>query len=122
MWITRCAARASSSSCVTTTIVVPSALSRLEERDHLGAGARVELAGGLVGEQQLRLVRQRARDRDALLLAAGELRRPVAARAVRAPRRRAAARARVAPRSAAVSPASAIGSSTFSRAVSAGMR
>ena len=50
----------------------------LEQRDHLGAGARVELAGGLVGEEQRRPVGERARDGDALLLAAGQLRRAVA--------------------------------------------
>ncbi|RYI19316.1 MAG: cupin domain-containing protein [Acetobacteraceae bacterium] len=38
---------------------------------------RVEVAGGLVGEQQARAVGDRARDGDALLLAAGEFRRPV---------------------------------------------
>src|SRR5262249_34569938 len=40
--------------------------------DDLAVG-RVERAGRLVGEQQLRLLRQRPRDRDALLLAAGHL-------------------------------------------------
>ena len=38
---------------------------------------RVEVAGRLVGEQQRRAVDQRPGDRDALLLAAGELRRVV---------------------------------------------
>jgi hypothetical protein len=41
-------------------------------------GRPVDLAGRLVGEQDLRLVRQRAGDRDALLLPAGELRRLLA--------------------------------------------
>ena len=36
-------------------------------------GARVEIAGRLVGQQEAGIVDQRARDRDALLLAAGEL-------------------------------------------------
>ena len=40
--------------------------------------SRVEIAGRLVGEQQARRVDQRARDGDALLLAAGELARRVA--------------------------------------------
>ena len=40
--------------------------------DLLG-GLGVELPGGLVGEQQLGSARQRPRDRDALLLAAGQL-------------------------------------------------
>ncbi len=39
----------------------------------LGRGLRVEIAGRLVGEQDRGLVDQRARDRDALLLAAREL-------------------------------------------------
>src|SRR5918996_3800142 len=41
---------------------------------HLGAVPRVEVAGGLVGQKHERLARHRARHRDALLLAAGELR------------------------------------------------
>src|SRR6266508_57627 len=44
---------------------------------HLVAGARVQVAGGLVGEQHRRLGDQRAGDRHPLLLAAGELRGPV---------------------------------------------
>src|SRR5258708_28626349 len=40
-------------------------------------GVLVEVAGGLVGEDQGRLVGERARHADALLLAAGELRRPM---------------------------------------------
>ena len=46
-------------------------------REHLAAGLRVEVAGRLVGEQHRRLADQRAGDGDALLLAAGELRRTV---------------------------------------------
>ena len=38
---------------------------------------RVELAGRFVGDEEARLVAERARDRDALLLAAGQLGRPV---------------------------------------------
>ncbi len=45
--------------------------------DDLGAGVRVEVAGRLVGEQQLGLVDERARDRDALLLASRKLTRHV---------------------------------------------
>ena len=41
--------------------------------DHAGV-AVVEIAGGLVGEQERRTVEHRAAERDALLLAAGELR------------------------------------------------
>ncbi len=48
-----------------------------EEGEDLGAGAGVEIAGGLVGEDDVGLARQRAGAGDALLLAAGELARPV---------------------------------------------
>ena len=49
-----------------------------EQVDHVGARLRVEVAGRLVGEDHPRLDDERARDRDALLLAAGELARQVA--------------------------------------------
>ena len=45
--------------------------------EDLGARLRVEVPGRLVGEDDLGLRRERARDRDALLLTAGELGRPV---------------------------------------------
>ena len=45
----------------------------LEQAHHLDAGPRVEVAGGLVGEQDRRVVDQRARNRHALLLAARQL-------------------------------------------------
>ena len=48
-----------------------------QERKHLGRARRVEVAGRLVGEEQGRLVHQRPREGDALLLAAGELHRPM---------------------------------------------
>src|SRR5690606_18190477 len=44
----------------------------LEQGEDLLAGLRIERTGGLVGEQDRRAVDQRARDRDALLLAAGQ--------------------------------------------------
>ena len=50
-----------------------------QQLDDLLAGLAVEVAGRLVGEQERRIVGQRAGDRDALLLAAGELRRIVMA-------------------------------------------
>src|SRR5258708_6782326 len=67
--------RAKPISCVTTTIVMPSAASpRITSTSALDP----ELVGEVLDEQhQLRLHRQRARDRDALLLPAGELRRVV---------------------------------------------
>src|SRR5581483_11881576 len=50
-------------------------------RVHLVGGGGVQLAGRLVGEEHLRSMRERSAERDALLLAAGELRRvPVALR------------------------------------------
>ena len=50
---------------------------RLEQFEHFAAGARVEVAGRLVGEEQRRAVDEAASDGHALLLAAGQLRRVV---------------------------------------------
>jgi hypothetical protein len=44
-----------------------------EQRQHRSAVVMVEVAGGLVGEHELRVVDERASDREPLLLAAGEL-------------------------------------------------
>ena len=53
-------------------------LDELHQRlEHVVGGVRIEVAGRLVGEQHARRVGDRARDRDALLLAAGQFRRPV---------------------------------------------
>src|SRR5690606_21447894 len=49
----------------------------LEHRHDLGAGDAVEVAGGLVGQDDIRVVDQRSGDRHALLLPAGELVGPV---------------------------------------------
>ena len=49
----------------------------LEQLHHAARHQRVEVAGRLVGQQQARLAGQRARDRHALLLAAGQLGRVV---------------------------------------------
>ena len=57
-----------------------------QQGEHVAPGARVEVAGRLVGEDDGRARDQRARHGDALLLAAGELRRAVPA-AVREPDR-----------------------------------
>ena len=46
-----------------------------QQVDDLSTGRAVEIAGRFVGEQQRRIVGERASDRDALLLAARELRR-----------------------------------------------
>ena len=48
-----------------------------QQAQQLGAGVRVEVAGRLVGEDDLRPADQRPRHRDPLLLAAGQLARPV---------------------------------------------
>src|SRR5438132_13562163 len=45
----------------------------LKDAHHLDAGLAIEVARRLVGEQQRRPIYERARNRDALLLAAGEL-------------------------------------------------
>ena len=74
---TRAAYAAMSGSCVTSTTVMPVAPELLEQRHHLDAGARVEVAGRLVGEDHLGLADEGARDRDALLLSARELARMV---------------------------------------------
>ena len=47
----------------------------LEDGHDLLAGARIEVAGRLIAQDNYRIVDQRARDRYALLLAAGELAR-----------------------------------------------
>src|SRR5918995_1636938 len=49
-----------------------------QERQHLSTGGAVEIAGGLVREDDRRLAGERPRAGNALLLAAGQLARPVA--------------------------------------------
>ena len=56
-------------------IVIPCSFSSLKNSHDLDARPAVEIAGRLVGEQHFRIVDQRARDRDALLLSAGKLAR-----------------------------------------------
>src|SRR5258705_8961696 len=46
---------------------------RPKERQHLPSVVRVEVTGRLIGEEQLRIPYQRARDGDALQLSPGEL-------------------------------------------------
>ena len=76
--ITRSATRAISRLWVTTSTVMPARGLLLEHAEDLDAGAEVELTGRLVGEQDRVPGRERAGDRDALLLAARELVREVA--------------------------------------------
>ena len=76
---TRSAQAAADGSWVTITSVrPPSSMVRRSSAEHGAAGARVERAGRLVGEEHVGLADERAGDRHALLLAAGELRRAVA--------------------------------------------
>ncbi len=65
--------RANPISCVTTTMVMPAVGQAPHDVEHLADQLGVERRGRLVEEHQLRLHRQRPRDRDPLLLAAGEL-------------------------------------------------
>ena len=65
---------AMSISCVISSTVMPRSLVQaLKDAHHFDAGPRVEVPGRLVRQQNRRVVDQRARDRDALLLTAGEL-------------------------------------------------
>ena len=67
-----------SASCVATTSAKPSSRWSASIRSSTRlAGVRVEVPGRLVAQQQLGLLRERAGDRDALRLAAGQLRRQV---------------------------------------------
>jgi hypothetical protein len=54
---------------------LPAIPSIAEETEHVASRRRVEIPGRLVGENDIRPVRQRARQRDPLLLPAGQLRR-----------------------------------------------
>ena len=65
---------ASAESCVTSTSVEPrSGVAREQKIDDLLAGVLVEVSGRLVGHDDRRIGRQRARHRHALLFAAGQL-------------------------------------------------
>ncbi len=77
-WRTREAARETRSSCVTTRTVSPARGELGELPDDRLAGDRVEVAGGLVGEQHARPREEGARDGDPLALAAGQPRRGLA--------------------------------------------
>ena len=58
-------------------IVRPSSVQAFQQVEDFVGRRRVEVAGRLVGQDELGVVHQAAGDRHALLLAAGELRRPV---------------------------------------------
>ena len=72
-------AAATSGSWVIRTTVRPSSFRRAKIRKHVLGGVRVQVAGRLVGEDQRGVGHDRPRDRDTLLLAAGQLRRLVVA-------------------------------------------
>ena len=117
---TRSQRLASARSCVTSTRVLPRAAIEFEQQigDALPGGG-VQIAGGLIREQHGRMRHEGARDRDALLLAAGQLLRIVRHRAASVP----LARARSPPTCrASRRPPSSSGSMTFSMAVSDGIR
>ena len=107
-------------SCVTSTSVTLRRAPHLQQQiEDVAAVGAVEVAGGLVGEDERRIVGQRARDGHALLLAARQLRRIVMAAVVRGRLRRAAPGR--GPR-ASLRPAISIGTRMFSSAVSDGTR
>ena len=91
----------------------------VEQFEDLDAGAEVELAGGLVREQDRVAGGEGPRDRDPLLLAAGELVREMLERDRRARPARASRRATS---RACSRPLTSAPNSTFSSAVSAGNR
>ena len=85
--------------------------------DDSAARFRIEIAGRLIGKKNLRPIDESAGERDALLFAAGKLRR-VMIDAFASPTRR----SKSSPSARAVrSPRSSIGTVTFSSAVSVGM-
>ena len=92
VWLAR---PASAGSCVTSTSErARSRLTRISRSMTCAAGRAVEVAGRFVGEHDGRIVGERARNRDPLLLAPGQLRRVmVAAQGQARPRRGAPARA-----------------------------
>ena len=73
----RWARSAACGSCVTMMIVLFSARAARQQVEDFVGGLRVEVAGRLVGDDQRRVGDDRPGDADALLLAAGELPRPV---------------------------------------------
>ena len=119
---TRSHAAASLGLCVAMTDVRPLLAVHLPQQivQRFG-GVLVEIAGRLVGEQQRRAHDQRARDRDALLLAARQHARPVL-EALAPARLAPGAASRAARHSACGRRAMRIGISAFSTAVNSGSR
>ena len=98
---------------------LPAPLQAEQQIDHLLAGLAVEVAGRLVGQDDLRARAERAGDGHALLLAARELRREMIGAMRRGRPRPAGARATS---KASALPANSSGSATFSSAVMVGTR
>ena len=110
---------ASSASCVTSTMRRAAASWIVRSRSMMWRPfARIEVAGRLVGEHDRRIVGERARERDALLFAARQLRRIV----MRAAGQADLLEQRSARGRASATPAISIGTATFSYAVSDGIR
>ena len=86
--------------------------------DDLLAGGLIKIAGGFVGHQDSRIGRQRAGERNALLLAAGKL-RGIMMQSIAKPTE---ASSRAARSEASGFPASSSGTATFSSAVMVGIR
>ena len=94
------------------------AIERDQQIEDVGAVPRIEIARRLVGQQEPRFVGEGARDRNPLLLAAGELRWIVVPRSCSPT----SSIKRCARSLASLAPTSSIGTSTFSYAVNDGMR
>ena len=93
---------------------------RLERVEHDVGRRGVQVAGGLVGDDQRRVVGQRPGDRDALLLPARGARRAACAPGRPCPTRSSRSIARSSARAGVHSPPKSIGSITFSTTVSVG--
>ena len=106
---------------VATRAALPSPRTRLQEFGEDDVGGRlVEIAGGLVGEDQSGPVGERAGDGDALLLAAGKLARAVGQAVGEA--ERAEQRFGPLPRLGGAAPRTSWGMTTFSSALKSGSR
>ena len=92
-----------------------------QDREHLLGRCRVERAGRLVGDDDLGAVGERARDGDALALAAGELVGPLV-RMLGKSERAEQSRPRSRISASDMTPAARIGSSTLSSEVNSGSR
>ena len=120
IWMVRRVNAARSLSWVTMTTVLPSSTRRPNRLKTASAVATVEVARRLVGDEQRRIVRERARDRDALLLAARRSRRQLVGLVGHPDFVEQRHRARRSARADVPRPAKSIGSITFSTTVSVG--